>query len=79
MLCNALNRGFKSSLVMAVIFLLRSVTLRFLLRELSISLLYFDAIKCRIGQFFCVGILVWPGAARSPSAVSRFCDILGNG
>ena len=41
---------------------LRSVTVRFVLRELSIFLLCLDYVLC-------------PGAASSPSAVSKFCGI----
>ena len=45
-----------------VIALLRSVTVRFVLRELSIFLL-------------CLDYVLWPGAASRPSAVSKFCGI----
>ena len=41
---------------------LRSVTVRFVLRELSIFLL-------------CLDYVLWPGAASTPSAVSKFCGI----
>ena len=42
---------------------LRSVTVRFVLRELSIFLL-------------CLDYVLWPGAASRPSAVSKFCGNL---
>ena len=55
---------------------LRSVTVRFVLRELSIFLLCFDYALEWLGNS---SALLWPGAATSPSAVSKFCGILGNG
>ena len=63
MQCNKLRA--KGRLVSAVCFViapLSSVTGRFVLRELSIFLLCFDYV-------------LWPGAASSPSAVSKFCSI----
>ena len=55
---------------------LRSVTVRFVLRELNIFLLCFDyTIEC-LGNS---SVLLWPGAATSSSAVSKFCGILDNG
>ena len=55
---------------------LRSVTVRFVLRELSIFLLRFDYAIELLGNS---SVMLWPGAATSPSAVSKFCGILGNG
>ena len=55
---------------------LRSVTVRFVLRELSIFLLRFDYAIESLGNS---SVMLWPGAATSPSAVSKFCGILGNG
>ena len=55
---------------------LRSVTVRFVLRELSIFLLYFNYAIEWLGNS---SALLWPGAAMSPSAVSKFCGILDNG
>ena len=55
---------------------LRSVTVRFVLRELNIFLLCFDHAIEWLGNS---SVLLWPGAATSPAAVSKFCGILGNG
>ena len=59
-----------------VLLSLRSVTVRFVLRELSIFLLRFDYAIEWLGNS---SVMLWPGAATSPSAVSKFCGILGNG
>ena len=55
---------------------LRSVTVRFVLRELNVFLLCFDYAIEWLGNS---SVLLWPGAATSPLAVSKFCGILGNG
>ena len=55
---------------------LRSVTVTFVLRELSIFLLRFDYAIELLGNS---SVMLWPGAATSLSVVSKFCGILGNG
>ena len=67
---------FHGSGCVFVIAPLRSVTVRYVLRELSIFLLCFDYAIEWLGNS---SALLWPGAATSPSAVSKYCGILGNG
>ena len=50
-----------------------------MLRELSIFLLCFELRLRLITDRGSSSVLLWPGAATSPSAVSKFCGILGNG
>ena len=79
MLCVKLRaKGRFSKGCVFVIALLRSETGKFVLRELRIFLLCFDyAIECMIRQYS--SVLIRPGDATSPSAVSKFCGILGHG